>query len=63
MKGYKCLNKQEYKTGDYQLVPIRDEDRYQFMEEWNVLCSCRECRDPSSIEIDKGLKYNCCHET
>ena len=32
MKGYKCLNKQEYKTGDYQLVPIRDEDRYLIME-------------------------------
>ena len=32
MKKYKCLNKQNYKTGNYQIIPIRDEDRYLIME-------------------------------
>ena len=32
MENYKCLNKQEYKIGDYRIVPIRDEDRYLIMQ-------------------------------
>ena len=32
MKEYKCLSKQIYSINEYQIVPIRDEDRYDIMK-------------------------------
>jgi RimJ/RimL family protein N-acetyltransferase len=32
MKEYKCLSKQIYSFNKYQIVPIRDEDRYNIMQ-------------------------------
>jgi len=32
MRRYRCLAKQEFSVGDYQLVPIRFEDRYDIMK-------------------------------
>ncbi len=32
MKLYKCLSKQTYSFNQYQIVPIRDEDRYDIMQ-------------------------------
>lgn len=32
MREYKCLTKQIYSTNEYQIVPIRDEDRYDIMQ-------------------------------
>jgi len=32
MREYKCLSQQTYSTNEYQIVPIRDEDRYDIME-------------------------------
>jgi len=32
MRVYKALNKQEFKTGDYCLTPIRHEDRFEIMQ-------------------------------
>ena len=31
MKGYRCLDQQVYKNGEFSLVPIRMEDRYDIM--------------------------------
>ena len=31
MKAYKCLTKQKYALDKFQIVPIRDEDRYDIM--------------------------------
>ena len=31
MKAYKCLAKQKYALDKFQIVPIRDEDRYDIM--------------------------------
>ena len=31
MRVYKCLSKQNYTFNEYQIVPIRDEDRYDIM--------------------------------
>ena len=31
MRAYKCLNKQEFSSGPYTLVPIRHEDRFEIM--------------------------------
>ncbi len=32
MRVYKCLSKQSYSLNEYQIVPIRDEDRYDIMQ-------------------------------
>lgn len=32
MRDYKCLSKQIYSLNDYQIVPIRDQDRYDIMQ-------------------------------
>ncbi len=32
MKKYKCLTQQEFSNGEYKLVPIRYEDRYEIMK-------------------------------
>jgi RimJ/RimL family protein N-acetyltransferase len=32
MRTYKCLNQQVFESDDYQLVPIRHEDRYKIMQ-------------------------------
>jgi RimJ/RimL family protein N-acetyltransferase len=32
MRNYKCLSKQTYTINEYQIVPIRDEDRYDIMK-------------------------------
>ena len=32
MKKYKCLDKQVFEVAEYQLVPIRDEDRFLIMQ-------------------------------
>lgn len=32
MREYKCLSKQRYSLNEYQIVPIRDEDRYYIMK-------------------------------
>lgn len=32
MRIYKCLEKQVYKYGDFKLVPIRDQDKYEIMK-------------------------------
>ena len=32
MREYKCLSKQTYLINEYQIVPIRDEDRYDIMQ-------------------------------
>ena len=32
MRAYKCLNQQVFSSGEYQLVPIRHEDRYTIMQ-------------------------------
>lgn len=32
MREYKCLSKQTYSLKEYQIVPIRDEDRYDIMQ-------------------------------
>ncbi len=31
MRAYKCLSKQIYSLDEYQIVPIRDQDRYEIM--------------------------------
>jgi RimJ/RimL family protein N-acetyltransferase len=31
MRAYKCLSKQTYSSNEYQIVPIRDEDKYDIM--------------------------------
>lgn len=31
MRVYKCLSKQSYSLNEYQIVPIRDQDRYDIM--------------------------------
>jgi RimJ/RimL family protein N-acetyltransferase len=32
VRVYKCLSKQNYSLNEYQIVPIRDEDRYDIMQ-------------------------------
>lgn len=32
MREYKCFSKQTYSINEYQIVPIRDEDRYDIMK-------------------------------
>ena len=32
MRKYKCFSKQTYSINEYQIVPIRDEDRYDIMK-------------------------------
>lgn len=32
MREYKCLSKQSYSSNEYQIVPIRDEDKYDIMQ-------------------------------
>ena len=32
MREYKCLSKQTYTSNEYQIVPIRDEDKYDIMQ-------------------------------
>jgi RimJ/RimL family protein N-acetyltransferase len=32
MRSYKCLSQQQFKYGDFTLVPIRDEDKYEIMK-------------------------------
>jgi RimJ/RimL family protein N-acetyltransferase len=32
MREYKCLSKQTYSINEYQIVPIRDEDKYDIMQ-------------------------------
>lgn len=32
MREYKCLSKQSYSLNEYQIVPIRDEDKYDIMQ-------------------------------
>lgn len=32
MRVYKCLNQQDFTSGEYKLVPIRHEDRYDIMQ-------------------------------
>lgn len=32
MRKYKCLSKQSYSLNEYQIVPIRDEDKYDIMQ-------------------------------
>ncbi len=32
MRDYKCLSKQTYSLNEYQIVPIRDHDRYDIMQ-------------------------------
>lgn len=32
MREYKCLSKQTYTLNEYQIVPIRDEDKYDIMQ-------------------------------
>ena len=32
MRDYKCLSKQTYSLNEYQIVPIRDQDRYDIMQ-------------------------------
>lgn len=32
MREYKCLSKQSYSFNEYQIVPIRDEDKYDIMQ-------------------------------
>ena len=32
MRAYKCLSKQIYSINEYQIVPIRDQDRYEIMQ-------------------------------
>jgi RimJ/RimL family protein N-acetyltransferase len=32
VRVYKCLSKQSYSLNEYQIVPIRDEDRYDIMK-------------------------------
>ena len=32
MREYKCLSKQSYSINEYQIVPIRDEDKYDIMQ-------------------------------
>lgn len=32
MREYKCLSKQSYSLKEYQIIPIRDEDKYDIMQ-------------------------------
>ena len=32
MREYKCLSKQSYSLNEYQIFPIRDEDKYDIMQ-------------------------------
>lgn len=32
MRNYKCLNKNTFTEGNYTLVPLRDEDKYEILE-------------------------------
>lgn len=32
MRSYKCLSQQEFSTGNFTLIPIRDEDKYAILE-------------------------------
>jgi hypothetical protein len=41
LRAYKCLSQQVFKSGNYRLIPIRDEDKYEIMkwrnEQINIL--------------------------
>lgn len=32
LRAYKCLSQQVFKSGNYKLIPIRDEDKYDIMK-------------------------------
>lgn len=50
MRTYKCLSQQVFATSDYQLVPIRNEDRYQIMQWRNEQIYHLRQKEPLSSE-------------
>lgn len=50
MRTYKCLSQQVFATSDYQLVPIRHEDRYQIMQWRNEQIYHLRQKEPLSSE-------------
>lgn len=50
MKKYQCLTQQEFLEGDFRLVPIRFEDRYEIMKWRNEQIYHLRQKEPLTIE-------------
>jgi RimJ/RimL family protein N-acetyltransferase len=50
LKKYKCLTQQEFSNGEYKLVPIRHEDRYEIMKWRNEQIYHLRQKEPLSVE-------------
>jgi RimJ/RimL family protein N-acetyltransferase len=50
LKNYKCLTQQEFSNGEYKLVPIRFEDRYEIMKWRNEQIYHLRQKEPLTIE-------------
>lgn len=50
MRAYKCLDKQIFESGKYQLVPIRDEDKYDIMQWRNEQIYHLRQSEPLTVE-------------
>lgn len=47
---YKCLSQQEFKSGNYKLIPIRDEDKYEIMQWRNEQIDILRQKEPLTKE-------------
>lgn len=55
--SYRCLNKQIYLNGEHQIVPIRDEDRYDIMKWRNEqIFHLRQIKPLTREDQDKYFK-------
>ena len=53
MREYKCFSKQTYSINEYQIVPIRDEDRYDIMKWRNEqICHLRQSKPLDKLSQD-----------
>ncbi len=50
MKKYQCITQQEFSNGEYKLVPIRFEDRYEIMNWRNEQIYHLRQKEPLTIE-------------
>ncbi len=55
MRDYKCLSKQTYSLNEYQIVPIRDQDKYDIMQWRNE--QMYHLRQSKPLDKDSQDKY------
>ena len=55
MRSYKCLSKQTYTLNEYQIVPIRHQDRYDIMKWRNE--QIYHLRQSKPLDIESQDKY------